>query len=184
MTALKMTSSALLVATTLVVAACSSGHDTAKPSTPQNMAPTLAAIANQSVNQDTVIGPISLAINDAETAPDLLNVAASSDNANVIPADGIVVAGSGGTRTLTLTPFEAATGTTTLAVIVTDAQGASTTQTFSVAVNARNASIKSGVVDTFAKGDSGEPTPVNGFTFQQDADDPTAFAALIPAEEE
>jgi hypothetical protein len=51
-------------------------------------------------------------------------------------------------------------------------------------VNARNASIKSGVVDTFGKGEADEPTPVNGFTFQQDADDPATFAALVPAGDE
>src|SRR3954469_24920216 len=143
MTALKSSSSALLVATTLVVAACSS-NDTPKPTTPQNAAPTIAAVANQSVNQDTVIGPISLAINDSETATDMLQVVASADNANVIPADGIVLSGSGATRSLTLTPFEAATGSTTIAVLVTDGQGGSATRTFTVAVNARNASIKSG----------------------------------------
>jgi hypothetical protein len=177
-------SNALLAVTTLVVAACSGGYDAPKPTTPQNTAPTLAAIANQSVDQDTVIGPINLAINDAETAAGTLRVVVGSDNAAVIPTDGIVVDGTGATRTLTLTPFEASTGTTTLAVIVTDEQGASATRTFTVAVNARNASIKSTVLDTFAKAEDADATTLNGFTFQQDAEDSTTFAALIPEGEE
>ena len=172
---------ALLAATTLVVAACSSNKD-GSPPMPANQAPTIAAVADVSVDQDTVVGPIQIAVADMETSAAALNVIAGSDNPNVFPADGIVLTGTGATRTLTLTPREAATGVTTVALLVTDANNASATRTFRVTVNAKPASVKAVTLSTFAKGENDDATVVNGFTFAQDADDPATFDALIPVE--
>jgi hypothetical protein len=58
-----------------------------------------------------------------------------------------------------------------------------TTRDFVVAVNAKNNSIKSMALDTFAKAQTDVPTTINGWTIQQDADDPATFSGLIPAEE-
>jgi hypothetical protein len=174
----------LLAATTLVVAACSS-HDNKSPmgpSNPVNQAPTIAAVADQSVDQDTVVGPISIAVGDQETAAAMLTVTAGVNSGDVFPADGVVVSGTGATRTLTLTPFEAATGVATIALIVQDAEGASTTSSFKVTVNAKPASVKTVALSTFAKGETDDATVVNGLTFTQDADDPATFEALLPAE--
>ena len=52
-----------------------------------------------------------------------------------------------------------------------------------VAVNARNASIKDWTLTTFAKAESDELTTMNGFTFTQDADDPAIFQPLIGGDE-
>jgi hypothetical protein len=57
------------------------------------------------------------------------------------------------------------------------------TRAFKVTVNAKGASIRDTALSTFAKATTDDPTPINGFTFAQDADDPATFAALIPAEE-
>ena len=174
---------ALLAATTLVVAACSSNNNNDRaPAPAANQAPTIAAVADQSVDQDTVVGPIQIAIADQETSAAELNVIVGTDSPNVFPSDGIVLSGTGATRTLTLTPREAVTGVTTVAVLVTDGSSASATQTFRVTVNAKPASVKAVALSTFAKGESDEPTIVNGFTFTQDADDPATFEALIPAD--
>ena len=173
---------ALLAATTLVVAACSSSNNDRATGPAANQAPTIAAVADQSVDQDTVVGPIQISIADQETSAAELNVIVGTDSPNVFPSDGIVLSGTGATRTLTLTPREAATGVTTVAVLVTDGSNASATQTFRVTVNARPASVKAVALSTFAKGESDEPTIVNGFTFTQDADDPATFEALIPAD--
>jgi len=176
---------ALLAATILVVAACSRSNDP-KPMPPPldvNFPPTIAAVADQSGNQDTVFGPIQFSIADQESDPATLKVEATVvDGASVFPADGLVLSGAGAARTITLTPFEAATGNATIALAVTDGEGAMTTRAFKVAVNAKAASIKSVALNTFAKGETDEPTAVNGFTFSQDADD-AAFTALIPADQ-
>jgi hypothetical protein len=175
---------ATLTAATLVAAGCSRNDDRDGPAPPPvvNAAPTVSTIADQSVNQDTVIGPLTFTISDAETAADALTVVASANATNVIPADGIVIGGTGATRTLTVTPFEAATGSTSIALLVRDAQGLSSTSTFRVTFNARTASFRDATFATFAKSVGDAPTMVGGVTFTQDADDPGTFAGLIPVE--
>jgi hypothetical protein len=174
----------LLAAATLVAAGCSRNDDRDGPVPPPvvNAAPTISTVADQSANQDTVVGPLTFTISDAETAAEALTVIVSANAANVIPPDGIVLAGTGATRTLTVTPFEAATGMTSISVLVRDAQGLSATSTFRVTFNARTASIRDTTLTTFAKSERDAPTPVGGITFTQDADDPATFAALIPME--
>jgi hypothetical protein len=176
---------AMLAATTLVVAACSSSNDR-NPMTPGgavNQPPSIAAVADQTSDQDTPLGPLTIAIADQETAATALTAVLTSDNPALFPADALALAGSGGTRTLTLTPLEAATGVAMIAVQVTDGEGASTVRAFKVTVNAKSASLRSVALSTFAKAENDEATPVNGFTFTQDADDPATFESLIPAEQ-
>ncbi len=182
MTHARKTLCATLVATTLVVAACSSS-DSRPPTPAANTAPVVAAIADQSVNQDTTVGPITFAISDAETAADQLAVVATASDGTIFSPEGIVLGGTGGSRTLTLTPLEQRTGTATIGVFVSDAGGVSSTRFFTVAVNARSASFRDATIDTYAKAESAEPTPVNGFTFAQDAEDSAAFADLVPPEQ-
>jgi len=57
-------------------------------------------------------------------------------------------------------------------------------RSFTVSVNAKNASIRDKVVETFAKGEADGATAMNGWTALQDADDPATFAGLIPEGEE
>ena len=168
---------ALLTAT--LVAACSSS-DRGPPPPAANAAPAVTAIGNQTVNQDTVVGPVQFAISDAETAAGNLTVVASANDTTIFPADGIVLDGSGASRTITLTPLEQRTGTATIAVLVNDGQGGTATQIFTVTVNARNASFRDSTISTLAKAETADPTAVSGFTFAQDADDPATFAGMVP----
>jgi hypothetical protein len=173
---------ALLAAATLVVAACSrNDYDMPDPPPPVNAAPTVADIPDRASNQDTTVGPIEFTIGDRETAAADLMVTAVADGTSVVPADGITLGGSGAVRTIALTPLEAATGTVNVTVTVTDAAGSFGRSAFQVMVNARPASVRDAVLTTIAKGGADEVTPVNGFTFTQDADDEAVFAPLIPA---
>ena len=173
----------LLAATTLVVASCGSNGDRMQPAPMANMAPTITAISDRSVDQDTVVGPIEFSVSDAETPANQLTVIAGASGNTVFPADGITLAGSGATRSITLTPFEATTGSTSITLIVIDAEGARTERAFQVAVNARNVSVKDWTLTTFAKAESDEVTVMNGYTFTQDADDPAIFQPLIGGDE-
>ena len=148
-----------------------------------NTAPTISAISDRSVDQDLVVGPIEFSITDAETPTNQLTVTAAADGTSVFPADGIALAGSGAARSITLTPLEAATGSTNVTLTVVDAEGVRTTRSFQVAVNARNASIKDWALTTFAKSESDEATVMNGYTFTQDADDAAIFEPLIGGDE-
>lgn len=174
---------ALLAATTVVVAGCSSGGgygDTDEPM--PNQAPAISSITSKTEFQDTVIGPLAFEVQDDQTPAAQLTVSAAADAAMLFPADGLVLAGEGATRNLTLTPLEAATGTANVTLTVTDAQGAASTRTFTVTVNAREASVRDLTLMTFAKGETDDPAELNGFTFAQDADDPAIFEPLIGAE--
>ena len=172
-----------LLSAALLAAGCSSnGYDgDSPPPPPANQAPVVSAIADVTVAQDTVIGPLTFSVMDESDVANL-NVSASASTNTLFPADGIAVGGAGGARTLTLTPFEAVSGTAVITVTVRDPTGMTTLRTFNVAVTARAASVRDTTLTTFAKVDGADPTPVNGFTFTQDADDPAAFAALIPAD--
>lgn len=174
---------ALLAATTCVVAGCSSGGgygDTDEPM--PNQAPAISNITSKTELQDTVIGPLAFEVQDDQTPAAQLSVTAAADADTLFPADGLVLAGEGATRNLTLTPLEAATGTANVTLTVTDAQGAASTRTFTVTVNAREASIREWALTTFAKAESDDATAMNGFTFTQDADDPAIFEPLIGVE--
>jgi len=174
--------SALLAAATLVVAACGGGNDSNGGMQPaSNTAPVMSAIVDRSVDQDTTLG-IEFGIADRESAAGTLKLTAVADSAAVFPTDALTLSGTGATRTLTLTPLEAATGVTSITLTLTDPQGATATRTFRVSVNARGASMKNVALATFAKGEADEPTMVNGLTFAQDADDPAIFQPLIGAE--
>ena len=174
--------SAVLAATTLVVAACGGGgRDAPMPPQATNTAPVMSAIADRSVDQDTVI-PVEFGVTDRESDVGRLTMTATTDSGAVFPADGVMLGGSGTTRTLTLTPLEATTGSSVITLTLTDPEGASATRTFRVTVNARGASMRDAALTTFTKAEADAPTAVNGYTFAQDADDPAIFEPLIGAE--
>jgi predicted small lipoprotein YifL len=174
--------SAVLAATTLVVAAC--GRDGRGPDVPPpaaNTAPVMSAVADRSIDQDTAL-TIEFGITDRESDVGKLRLTAAADSGVVFPADGVALSGSGTTRTLTLTPLESATGTTSITLTLTDPDGASVARTFNVTVQARGASMRSVALTTFAKTETDAPTEINGFTFSQDADDPAIFQPLVGGE--
>lgn len=171
----------LLAATALAVAACSSSSDRVEqPAPPANTAPTIAAIGDQSIGQDTSASGVSFGIADAETDAGALLVTATSSDPLLLPASGIVLAGSGATRTLTLTPAETATGSATVSVTVTDAQGQSATRSFRLSVNAVLVSFTGWTSETFGVAENEASRPMLGFTLNSDADDnDAAFNALL-----
>jgi len=177
----KTLSLALLAATTLVVAACGGANRMSSPPPAQNAAPVISAIGDRSVMQDTP-ATIAFEVTDRESDAATLELTAAADGASVFPADGVVTGGTGVARTLTLTPLEAATGTATITLTLTDPQGAQAMRSFVVTVAARNASMRSTALTTFAKAESDDVTTVNGLTFEQDADDPALFEPLLGAE--
>jgi len=174
--------SAVLAATTLVVAACGSDSRGPAPPPAANTAPAMSVVVDRSVDQDTAIGPIEIGIADRESDVGTLTLTAAAGSGSVFPADGLVLGGSGAKRTLTLTPLESATGTSAITLTLEDPDGASLVRTFNVTVNARAASMRSAALSTFAKAETDEPTAVNGFTFSQDADDPAIFEPLVGEE--
>lgn len=103
---------------------------------PINDPPTLSAIPNQVVNEDTVIS-LPLAVDDDDT-PDNVSLSGTSSNADLLPPSGLVFAGAGVNRILTITPAANQFGTSTVTVSATDTNGARTSASFVLTVNPVN----------------------------------------------
>jgi len=99
-----------------------------------NAAPTISDIAVQSTTVNTATAAIPFTVNDAETPASNLLLAASSSNPTLVPNANIVFGGSGGNRTVTVTPASGLSGTATITVTVTDANGDSASDTFVLTV--------------------------------------------------
>ncbi|MFO1005951.1 MAG: Ig-like domain-containing protein [Planctomycetaceae bacterium] len=103
-----------------------------------NDLPSISQIADQIVPEDTVLGPLSFTISDAETPADLLTITAISSNPALIPNANLVLAGSGTDRTITLTPSANQFGGPVTITLTLD-DGTSTVQmTFQVVIQPVN----------------------------------------------
>ena len=85
-----------------------------------NDLPTITAIPNQTINEDIATAALSFTITDIETPLASLTVTGSSDNTALIPVANLVFAGTGGTRTVTVTPAANQTGVATITVTLND----------------------------------------------------------------
>ncbi len=85
-----------------------------------NSPPTISAIADQTIEQNTSTTPISFTISDAESPADQLTLRAVTSNTRLLPESSFVFGGSGRNRTLTITPTAGISGTASVTVGVTD----------------------------------------------------------------
>ena len=69
-----------------------------------NDRPVISDVANQTINEDTTTGALSFTVTDVDNDDGLLQVTTTTSNSSVIPLSGIVLAGSGSSRTVTVTP--------------------------------------------------------------------------------
>ena len=102
-------------------------------------APTITSIANVTIDEDAATAPIAFTVNDAETAAASLTVTATSSNTQLVPNTGaaLTLGGSGGARTLVVTPTANRSGSATITVSVSDGSQ-SASRTFTLTVNAVN----------------------------------------------
>ncbi len=99
-----------------------------------NGTPTISDLADRTLNEDTASGAIAFTVGDAETAAGSLTVATGSSNTALVPSANVVLGGAGASRTVTVTPVADLSGATILTITVTDAGGASVSDTFLVTV--------------------------------------------------
>jgi hypothetical protein len=178
---LAYTRSGLLTAAILVAAGCSSGGNgmNTGANTPQAQSPTISAINSQMIAQDSTSTPIAFTISDADSDVSTLKVTAQAANGDLIARDGIAIGGTGGSRTLTITPNAAAFGDTTVTIVVTDATGAQAARPFSVSVTTMAVSFLNFATQTTAADENSAPRSLSGLSFTQDADDPSAFSSQL-----
>lgn len=92
-----------------------------------NDAPTIASIANQSVDANVTVGPLPVTIDDVDHAVAGLTLSAVSSNQALVPDGAIAFGGSGANRTVTITPLADQSGQATITVTVSDGAASSAT---------------------------------------------------------
>jgi hypothetical protein len=107
---------------------------TSSASTSGNTLPTITPLADQIVSVGVSTGPLAVTVGDTETAAGSLTVTAISSNPTLVPSSGIVVGGSGASRTVTVSPAAGQTGTTSILVTVNDGTAIASTS-FALTVN-------------------------------------------------
>lgn len=82
--------------------------------------PTISSIGNQQVVVNGNTGPLALTVGDNLVPAANLTLDGDSDNLTLVPLAGIVFGGSGGNRTVTVTPAAGQQGTANITVFVSD----------------------------------------------------------------
>ncbi|MBM3845920.1 MAG: hypothetical protein FJ405_06505, partial [Verrucomicrobia bacterium] len=89
-----------------------------------NRVPSISPIPDQTTLEDRPTGTISISIGDLDEGPSGLSLSAVSSNPGLVPQSGFVFGGSGGSRTLRITPSPNASGSLLITVWVADRFGA------------------------------------------------------------
>lgn len=174
----KLNVALLATATAGLVAACGGGYDPPQP--PAKQAPQIQGLADQTLPQDTSTPVLSFQVSDADSGAASVALTARSSDANLIPAEGIVLGGSGANRTLQITPAAETIGSATITIRGADPDGLLAQQTIRVQVNGVFVSFRAVVGEMFAVGENDDERTLSGFTFTLDADDdPAAFDSLL-----
>ena len=100
--------------------------------------PTISAVGDVTINEDTSTGPLAFTLTDPDTSLASLTVTATSSNQTLIPNENVVFGGTGANRTVNVTPIANANGgPATITLTVSDGTS-SATETFQVTVTAVN----------------------------------------------
>ncbi|WP_309020158.1 fibronectin type III domain-containing protein [Pelagicoccus sp. SDUM812003] len=171
----------------------------------ENEVPTIVGLASElELGSGQSVDGLSFTIGDGETSPAELQVSVSSSNTLLVPESGIVLSGTGTSRTLQITPAARQHGTAVITVEVFDGVK-TTTHSIEVTVAAPDGTIelvdfrvenghavaevmyRSGVDFALVKTDSlrgGEWTPVEGLEIELDGNrvtlrDPQAIEGAV-----
>ncbi len=105
---------------------------------PVNDLPTISSIPNVTTAEDFPTALLSFTVGDIETPPEDLQLAVTTSDPVLLPVSGVAIEGTGARRTVRVTPGANASGVGTVTLTVTDADGASTDESFQVTVTPIN----------------------------------------------
>jgi uncharacterized protein (DUF1800 family) len=91
--------------------------------------PTISAISNQTAISGQPMTPVGFMVAETGVDPSTLFVSATSDTQTVVANGNIVLGGTGGSRTISLTPASGITSTTSCNITVTVSDGVNQAQT-------------------------------------------------------
>jgi hypothetical protein len=106
-----------------------------------NLPPTITAIANQTVQENSSSPILPFVIGDPDTAVGNLTLTAWSSSSQLVPIPNIVFGGSGSNRTVQITPAVNQVGSASLTITVSDNASNSTTIGFSFYVQSTNSTV-------------------------------------------
>jgi hypothetical protein len=99
-----------------------------------NANPTISVMPDVKVSEDTATGTLVFTVGDAETTAGNLDVTASSSDQGVVADGDIILGGTGGSRTILITPVTDASGPTTITITVDDGDGGTASESFTLTV--------------------------------------------------
>ncbi len=138
--------------------------------------PTVGPISDQTIEQDAALTDLPVSISDVDTSLSTLVVSGTSDNQTLVPDANIAFGGSGGSRTITVTPEPLQYGTANISVHVYDG-ATTTTETFALTVNMGEQPSISAIADLTTAEDTA--TPALAFTLA-DLDTPLDSLTITP----
>lgn len=153
----------------LLLLGCDGGRNRS-PAMSINAAPTITAIADQSVSANSASASITFTVADDTTPAGDLQVSATSEDSDLVADTGLALSGSGADRSLVVAPVAERIGTTTITVEVRDAAGAVAQTSFGLAVTPIVTSFDQFVREVFTDDANGMPRQINVLDFNQDAD--------------
>lgn len=158
----------ILIATLIgaLVAGCG-GSNSAAP--PGPVVPTVSAVADQNTTANGDSAPITFTVSASDLAS--LTIVASSDNQTIVPDSGLVLAGSGSSRSVTVSPVIDRLGDAFITIVATDQDGLSASASFLLTVVPQEKSVQQFTRSSFAEEPDADPTLINAVTFIQDADE-------------
>ncbi len=139
-----------------------------------NVDPTISAIEDQSIDENTDTGELDFTI--ADDGDDTLMVAKDSSNTDLVPLDGIVISGTGANRIVKVTPATDMNGEADITLTVGDGDEAS--EEFKVTVRPVNSQPTAGSVTPDAVDEDADNNEVEIDLTTGAADDETPNAGL------
>ena len=124
--------------------------------------PTITVFNDVTICPNTPTSAIGFTIADNESTWGQMSVSATSSNQSVIPGSNIVFGGSEGSRTITLSPATNQQGYSDITVTVTDADGQTDSEVFTLTVEDVTPPVLSVVNDTVYLDDSGSASITEG----------------------
>lgn len=129
--------------------------------TASSNSPTISDVTDKTFHEDTSSGAIPFIVNDVETPAANLVLSASASNPALLPPSNFVFGGSGTNRTLTINPASNSFGTATVTIVVTDASGATNSDSFFVTINPVNDAPTLNALGNLAVNEDSGPALVN-----------------------
>jgi hypothetical protein len=98
----------------------------------------LSGLPSFSISRGSATGPLPVTVGDVDTPLANLSLVGTSQNTTLVPNANIVVAGTGSSRTVTITPAANQLGASLITLTLNDGAGGSTNTSFTLTVSGLN----------------------------------------------